>query len=148
MSSRLALIAAAVFTLAAPAFAQEGTAPAAAVQGAPSAEVRAFEIKAEAFTARLAQLQSELETAIAAAGGDQSRGMAAVEAIIARYEPEIDAFVPELESFFDAQIAIATSDEQKVSLAESKADNSLRLRGMVQHIRTFAPDFIAAGGRS
>ncbi|MNR52409.1 hypothetical protein D3C85_1722550 [compost metagenome] len=91
----------------------------------------------------MAQLQAELEAVIAAAGGDQAKGMADIEIILARYEPEIDAFVPEIEAFYDSQIA-AADDSQRETLINTKTASSAFLRGMTSHVRTVAPDFITA----
>ncbi|MNT18313.1 hypothetical protein D3C72_1535050 [compost metagenome] len=149
MSLRLALAATTILALAAPTFAQE--APAAAPQAAASEEatpeeakspeVLAFEAKAAAFDLRLVQLQSELEAAIASAAGDQAKGMAEVEIILARYEPEIDAYAPEMEAFYDSQIA-AADDPQREALINTKTQKSAFIRGMTSHVRKVAPQFI------
>lgn len=151
MSLRLILAATVALAVAAPALAQDTSAasppPAAAptaVETAKSPEVLAFEARSEAFGARLTQFQTELEAAIAASGGDQTKGMTEVEIILARYEPEIDAFVPELEAFYDRQIAAAADDAQRQALTTAKTANSTFLRGMVDHARTVAPQFITA----
>lgn len=145
MSLRLILAATAALALAAPVLAQEPpTQPVAAAVEAKSPEVLAFEARAAAFSDRLALFKSELEAAIAASRGDQAKGMADIEVIIARYEPEIDAFAPELEAYFDAQIADAADDAQRQTLIAAKATNSAGVRGMTNHVRTVAPDYIKA----
>lgn len=147
MSLRLILAATASLALAAPAFAQDAPAtppPPATSKEAKSPDVLAFETRSEAFGARLDQFQTELEAAISAAGGDQAKGMAEIEIIIARYEPEIDAFVPELEAFFDSQIAVAANDAEREALTTAKTSNSTGLRGMANHVRTVSPQFITA----
>ncbi|MNS85879.1 hypothetical protein D3C72_1197560 [compost metagenome] len=137
----------ATLAFASPVFAQDtpsASPQAPAPQDAKSPEVIAFDAKSKAFGVRLAQLQSEFNVAIAAANGDQAKGMADIETLLARYEPEIDAFALDLEAFFDGQIAAADDDTRREALIATKAAKIASLHGMADQVRTIAAQFITA----
>ncbi|MGV8930459.1 MAG: hypothetical protein ACOH1E_11965 [Brevundimonas sp.] len=111
MTLRTALVAAAVLAFAAPAFAQD--APAADPVAAAAAEAEAaFEARAEAFQQAMEAMQGEMATAWTAAGTDQVKGNADLDAIAVRYQPRADAFASELEAFIASQIAVMPPEEQ------------------------------------
>lgn len=115
MSFRAVLAASAVFAFAAPAFAQDAPAPAPAAPAAPateSPEEAAMEAKGEAFSTRMQQMATEMQTAVTAAGSDSAKANTDLDAIVARYQPEADAFATDLEGFITAQSATATAEEQ------------------------------------
>ena len=146
MSLRLVLAATATLAFAAPAFAQEAPAAAPAPAEAPAksaAEVE-MEAKAQAFEARMAQLQPELEAAITASGGDQTKGMAAVDAVLARYQPEIEGFAAQLEAFIDSEIAATTDENKRQQMTAARAQVGPALRGIPAQIRAGAAQAIAA----
>ena len=146
MSLRLVLAATATLAFAAPAFAQQAPAPAAAEAAARtlSPEEAEMEAKAQAFEARLAQMQPELEAAVKASGGDQAKGMADVNAVLARYQPDIESFAVALETFFDGQLATAPDDATRQQLTAAKAQVGPMLRGIPDQIRAGAPEAITA----
>jgi hypothetical protein len=114
MSLRLLLAASAALALAAPALAQEApAAPPAAATGA-DAEA-AFEARAEAFGARMEAMGAEMQTAVTDAAGDRVRAGAALDVVVARYQPEADAFADELVAFIASQMANAP-EEQRVQM--------------------------------
>jgi hypothetical protein len=146
MSLRLVLAATATLAFAAPVFAQEAPAAAPAPAEAPAksaAEVE-MEAKAQAFEARMAQLQPELEAAITASGGDQTKGMADVDAILARYQPEIEGFAAQLEAFIDSEIAATTDESKRQQMTAARAQVGPALRGIPAQIRAGAAQAIAA----
>lgn len=146
MSLRLVLAATATLAFAAPAFAQEAPAAAPAPAEAPAksaAEVE-MEAKAQAFEARMAQLQPELEAAIIASGGDQTKGMADVDAVLARYQPEIEGFAAQLEAFIDSEIAATTDENKRQQMTAARAQVGPALRGIPAQIRAGAAQAIAA----
>ncbi|WP_292032003.1 MULTISPECIES: hypothetical protein [unclassified Brevundimonas] len=150
MSLRLVLAATATLAFAAPALAQEAPAAAPqasapAVPAAPkSAEELAMEAKADAFEARMAQMQPELEAAVRGSGGDQAKGLADVNVVLARYQPDIEAFATAVEGFFDAQIAASTDDAAKQQMTAARAQVGPALRGIPDQIRAGVPQAIAS----
>jgi len=111
MSLRTALAAAAVLAFAAPVFAQEAPAADPAAAAAAQAEA-AFEAKAEAFQQVMATMQGEMQTALTAAGSDQARANADLDAIAARYQPQADAFALELDAFITSQLPVMPPEAQ------------------------------------
>ena len=145
MTLRTLLAASAVLAFAVPAAAQEAPAPAAppAAEAKSAAEI-AFEAKGEAFQARMEQMQGELEAAINAAGGDQTKGMADVDAIIARYQPGLDTFIADFEAFLDAEAANAPDDAARAELAGAKVGVRTALGGLPAQIRAGAQAALTA----
>ena len=144
MSLRLVLAATATLAFAAPAFAQEAAAPAPAAAPAKSAAEIEMEAKAQAFEARMGQLQPELEAAIMASGGDQTKGMADVDAVLARYQPDIEGFATQLEAFIDGEIATTTDEAKRQEMTAARAQVGPALRGIPAQIRAGAAQAIAA----
>ncbi len=114
MSSRTALAAAALLALALPAAAQEAPAAPPAAPAELSAEAEAaiaeaeaaFEAKGEAFAAVMEAMFEEMDTAVSNAGGDRARAETDLDAIVARYQPQADAFADELDAFLAAQLPL------------------------------------------
>ena len=145
MSLRLVLAVTATLVFAAPALAQE--APAAPAQAAAETKSPAeieMEAKAKAFEARMAQLQPELEAAITASGGDQTKGMADVDAVLARYQPEIETFATQLEAFIDSEIAATADETKRQEMTTARAQVGPALRSIPAQIRAGAAQAIAA----
>ena len=143
MSLRIILAASAVLAFAAPALAQEAPAAPPAAE-APSAASIAMEARGEAFKARMALMQGELETAITGAGSDQARGMAEVDAILARYQPDIDGFIADFDAFIDAEAAAETDEAKRSEMAAAKMGVRAALGGMSAQIRAGAQAALTA----
>ncbi len=110
MSVRL-LAAAAVLAFALPAAAQD--APAAPPAASSSADAEAvMEAKSRTFEARMQEMQREMQAAAAAAGADEAKKTADLDAIEARYQPEIDTFAGEVTSFLNGQLAVMPEDQR------------------------------------
>ncbi len=135
MSLRIALAAAAVLALATPVFAQDAPAadPAAT---ASSQEEAAFEAKAEAFQQAMGTMQGEMQTALTAAGADQVKANADLDAIAARYQPQADAFADELDAFIASQLPIMPPEAQA---------QMVQMGPMIRGQITGAPATIKAG---
>jgi hypothetical protein len=153
MTLRTLLAASAVLAFAAPAVAQDAPAPAPAVP--PAAEAvdpaeAALEAKGEVFQARMQTMAGEMQTALTAAAGDQARANASLDAIVAQYQPEADAFATELEAFFEAKAASASEEEraQMVAMAPQLVATvkgvPAMVRGQVQQAVAAAPAAPAA----
>jgi hypothetical protein len=110
MSLRTALAAAAVLALATPVLAQ--TAPAADPVAAAAAAEAAFTARAEAFQEAMVTMQDEMQTALTAAGADQVKANADLDAIAARYQPQADAFANELDAFITSQLPVMPPEAQ------------------------------------
>ena len=110
MSLRTALAAAAVLAFATPVFAQ--TAPAADPVAEAAGAEAAFEARAEAFQQALGIMQEEMQTALTAAGADQIKANADLDAIAARYQPQADAFANELDAFITSQLPVMPPEAQ------------------------------------
>lgn len=114
MSSRTALVAAALLALALPAAAQEApSAPAAAptelsagAEAALAQAEAAFEAKGQVFAAVMEAMFEEMDTAVSNAEGDRAKAEADLDAIVARYQPQADAFADELDAFLTAQLPL------------------------------------------
>jgi hypothetical protein len=128
MSVRLILAAAAAFALAGPALAQDApAAPPAAAAVADPAEA-AFQLRAEAFGARIETMAGEMRAATLAADGDEARTRADLDAIVARYQPEADAFAFELETFIAGRMA-AAPEAQRAQIAQVGPMLAAQIRG-------------------
>ncbi len=71
-----------------------------------------MQAKGEAFGARMEQMATEMQAAMTAASGDTLKAGPELDAIVARYQPDADAFAAELETFMAAQMATATPEQQ------------------------------------
>lgn len=116
MSLRIAL-AVATLAFSAPAFAQDAPAPAPAPAADPAAAAAAqaeaaFEAKAEAFQQALGAMRGEMQAALTAAGADQAKANADMDAIAARYQPQADTFATELDAFITSQLPVMPPEEQ------------------------------------
>ncbi|HYD26414.1 translation initiation factor IF-2 [Brevundimonas sp.] len=143
MSLRIILAASAVLAFAAPAIAQDAPAAPPAAE-APSAAEVAMEARGEAFKARMELMQGELETAITGAGSDQARGMADVDAILARYQPDIDSFIADFETFIDAEAAAETDEAKRAEMSAAKMGVRAALSGIPGQIRAGAQAALSA----
>lgn len=137
MSIRLILAATAALAVAAPAFAQTPPAPAAA----PAAEApadpaeAALEAKGQAFGASMQAMAGEMQSAITAAGGDQTRAHAALDAIVSRYQPQADSLAADVQAFIDAKMAASTDEQEKASLASAGPAAVARIKGVPVMVR-------------
>ena len=147
MSLRLILAASAVLAFAAPALAQEApAAPAAAApaEAPPSPAAIELEAKGEAFKARMDEMKGEIETAVAGAGADQDKGMADVDAILVRYQPDIDGFIAAFDTFIDAESAAAPDETRRAELQGAKAGVRAALSSLPAQVRAAAQTALAA----
>jgi hypothetical protein len=101
---------AAALVAATPALAQETAPPPPATD--PAAVEAAIQARAEAFEGRMRQMGEEMGAAITAAGPDRAKRAADLDVIQARYQPEADAFVSELEAYVLPQLAALPADQQ------------------------------------
>ena len=132
------LILAAALATAAPAFAQTAPAPAPAPANAaaPAAlEDAEFDAKAEAFGQRMQTMQTEMATVISNTAGDTARRDRELDAIVARYQPEADAFAGAVEAFAAGQAAMMPADQQAAIQARI-AEALAQVRGVPNQIRT------------
>jgi len=128
------ILAVAALALPGPALVQEAPpAPAGAVAPADPAEA-AFQLRAEAFGARIETMVAEMREATLTADGDQARTRLALDAIATRYQPEADAFAVELETVMAGRLAAAT-EEQRVQLAPVGPMLSAQIRGVPAQAR-------------
>ena len=150
MSLRLTLAAvAATLAFAAPAFAQDAAPAAPAAAAAPAktpspAEVE-MEAKAEAFQGRMESLQAELSVVVDGPdGGDEAKRLADADVILARYQPDFDAFATTFEGFLDTQLAAATEDSERQELTEARAKIGPAIRSISPQIRLAVEQAITA----
>ena len=80
-----------------------------------------MEAKGEAFGARMQQMAMEMQTAVTAAAGDTAKANTDLDAIVARYQPDADAFAADLEAFIAAQSATGTAEQQAEAAAAGPA---------------------------
>ena len=146
MTLRTILAASAVLAFAAPAAAQEAPAPAPAAP--PAAEAvdpaeAALEASGEAFNGRMQTMAGEMQAAVVAANGDTAAAGPALDAIVAQYQPEADAFANELESFFETKAATA-SEEEKAQLAAAAPQVVATIKGVPMMVRGQVEQAVAA----
>ncbi len=134
MSIRMILAASAVLALGAPAFAQDAPAATPPAAEAVDPAEAALEAKGEAFGARMQTMGAEMQSAITASAGDKTAADAALDAIVARYQPEADAFSAELKAFFDAKAATGT-EEEKAELATAVSTVVPMIQGVPAMVR-------------
>lgn len=150
MSLRLTLAAAAAtLAFAAPAFAQDAApatpAPAAAPAEAKSPAEAEMEARAAAFQARMESLQTELSAVVDGPdGGDEAKRMAAADAILARYQPDFDAFASAFETFLDGQLAASTDEAERQQLTDARGKVGPAIRGIAPQIRVAVQEAITA----
>jgi hypothetical protein len=60
----------------------------------------------------MGEMKSEMQAAAAAAGGDQAKLSADLDAIVARYQPEADAFAEAVKGFIASQLASMPPEAQ------------------------------------
>lgn len=94
-----------------------------------------FEASAEAFGAKMAAMQQEMQAALAEAGGDAARQAASLDAVEARYQPDAEAFATALETFMNGQAAAAPEAERAGILA-GLAQALPQLRAVPRLVRT------------
>lgn len=97
MMIRALVLAAALASAPALVLAQDAPAPAA--EAAPAPGEAELEAAAAAFGARIQTMGEEMQAAVTAAGGDAAKQDADLDAIEARYQPDVDAFLAALETF-------------------------------------------------
>ncbi|MGV9006996.1 MAG: hypothetical protein ACOH1H_09705 [Brevundimonas sp.] len=144
MSSRLIIAALAALAFAAPALAAPAPQTPPVAAEAKSPEEIAFQARADAFKDRMMQMQAEFRTAVTGAGGDEARGMAAVDAVLARYHPDVEAFLTDFDQFIDSQAAGATDATTQQSLMAAKTAVRQSLEAMPEQMRSGARTAIAA----
>ena len=127
MSLRLILAASAIMAFASPVFAQDAPA-------APPAAEAAFEARGEAFGARMQGMGAEMQAALTAAGTDQAKARTDLDAIVARYQPEADAFAVEFGTFFAAQMA-AAPEEQRAAMSGMAPAITAQIKGVPAMVR-------------
>jgi len=130
MSIRVILAASAVVAFAAPALAvaqEPPAAPAPAATAEDAAAEAAFEARAGVFETRMEEMTTEMQSAAGAAGGDQAKLSADLDAIVARYQPEADAFAEELKAFIASKLAGMPAEAQaQMSMAGPMIDAQVR----------------------
>ncbi|WP_297803861.1 hypothetical protein [uncultured Brevundimonas sp.] len=133
MSVRIALAAAVITFAATPALAfQEAPAAVAPAETISEAEMEAL---GEAFEARMETLKEELSAAIEAAGTDANKLSSDVDGILARYQPEIEAFTGKLDLFFAGQIAAQQDETVRSQLETARTVTNNTLRGLPAQIK-------------
>ena len=110
---------------------------------ARSPEAVAFEARAEVFKARMAQMNIEFKAAIDGAAGDQDRGMAAVNAVLASYQPDIAAFLADFDRFIDSEAAGAPDDAARQGMDAARTAVRQSLEGLPDQMRAGARTLIA-----
>ncbi|WP_417230858.1 hypothetical protein [Brevundimonas sp.] len=138
-----ALSLAAALACATPAFAVTVPQATPAAAETKSPEEIVFDARAEAFKARMAQMKLEFSAAVDGAAGDQSRGMAAVEVVLARYQPDISAFLDDFDRFIASEAAGAPDDMARQGLDAAKTAVHQAIEGLPDQMRAEARTAIA-----
>lgn len=143
------LLAAVVLLAVAPApiLAQEPAPPAAAPAPAPepmTPEQAAFTARGEAFQTRLEAMNGELEQAMADPATDAAGKTAATNAILARYQPDVDAFAGELEAFLRAQAELPENAAKRADMLAAAATAPAAVRGIPDMVRQAIAEALAA----
>lgn len=133
MSLRLALAAVAALALASPASA--ALAAPAAVQGAEAPTEADLDAASDAFEARMEAMGAELETVVEANMGDAVRRDAEVNAVLARYSPDIEAFASQLQAFLVQQAAVAETPQEAQALNSAATSAGAAIRSIPGQVR-------------
>lgn len=96
--------------------AQASGAPAEA-PAAPAPGEAEFEAAAAAFGARIQTMGEEMQAAVTAAAGDAARQDAELDAIEARYQPDVETFLAALETFVQRQSTAGPESERAQMMA-------------------------------
>lgn len=136
------LLLAAALSASAPAFAQTAPAPAPSAS-APAPTEAEFETTAEAFGARIEAMQVEMSTAITNTEGDPTRRDAELDAIEAKYQPDVEAFVVAMQAFLDGQAA-QVPEAQRAEMQAGIAAALPRIRGVTAEVRAGMERSVAA----
>lgn len=128
-----ALVLAAALAAAAPSvvLAQDAAAPAAA---APSPGEAEFQAAAVAFSTRIQAMAEEMQAAVTAAAGDATKQDADLDAIEARYQTDVDAFVTALETFVQQQATIVPESE-RAEMLSGLEEARPQVRAVPQQVR-------------
>lgn len=115
------------------------TAPTGAQTPEAAAEAQApgeaeFEARAEAFGQRIQAMGQEMQAVVAAAGSDTARRDADLDAVEARYQPDVEAFATALEVFVDRQAAAAPQD-QRAGMTAGVAEALPQIRAIPGQVR-------------
>ena len=130
------LVIAAVLASSAPvSMAQVAYAPAEAPAAPAASSDAEFETVANAFGARMEAMQQEMATVINNTPGDPTRRDADLDAIEARYQPEVDAFAVAMEAFANSQVALLPEAQQEQMRAQI-AVALPQIRALTLQIRT------------
>ncbi len=152
MSFRPALTAAAVMAMTTPAWAQDpATEPVTAPTPAPapvapgptaepklSPEVQALQAEAQAFETAITAMSEELAAVLAAAGDDTARARTDSDAVLAKYQPGIDAFAARVEAAATAEAATLPDPTERAAKEAEGAQAGTMLRGLGPMIRDAA----------
>ncbi|GAA0641603.1 translation initiation factor IF-2 [Brevundimonas lenta] len=148
MSARLFLAAALVVgSLAGPALARQQPAapPAAQAPAEPRSDAEmAMNARGEAFSGRMDQMKAELQVAMDDPATDAAGKTAATDAILNRYQPEIDAFAGELEAFFRSEAGKPENVSQRDQLLAAADAAPPAIRGIPQIVRTAVQQALTA----
>lgn len=145
MLFRSALTAAAVLALTTPTWAQDPVpapaptpVPAAPVPSAEpelSPEIQALQAEAQAFEATVTAMSQEIATVLAAAGDDAAKARTDSDAVLAKYQPGIDAFAAKVEAAASAEAATLTDPTARAAKQAEAAQAGTMLRGLGPMIR-------------
>ena len=143
MLFRSALTVAVLLALTTPSWAQDPASVPAPAQTAPNApaepelspEVQALQAEAQAFETAVTTMSAELATALEAAGDDEARARADSDAVIAKYQPDIDAFAAKVEAAATAEAAGLADETARSAKQAEAAQAGTMLRGLGPMIR-------------
>lgn len=114
---RLILLAALALVAAGPVAAQTTAASPPVTAPAMTDAQAAFQAKADGFGQRIQTMAEEMQQAVTAAGADTAKRDADLDAIAARYQPEVDSFANDLRAFVDSQAAGLPADQAEAMKA-------------------------------
>ena len=122
--------------------AQDASVQPAASQSPPAAEAEtqspaeaACEARAEAFGARMDTMQPALQAVLSDPSTDKAGKMAAADAVIDGYVPDIETFATELEAFIRSQADLPENAEQRENMLQAAAAAPTAIRGIPEQVR-------------
>lgn len=107
-------------------------------------EQAAFSARGETFQARLQEMNGELERAMGDPATDAAGKTAATNAILSRYQPEIDAFAGELETFLRSQAERPENAAKRDELLAAASTAPTQVRGIPEMVRQAIAEALAA----
>ena len=135
MTMRTVLAAVAVLAISSPVMAQQAGQPAETAAAQPSPAQLAFAQTAQAFDGRMEAMIAEIQAMLADPATDGAQKRSGLEVILGTYNPEINAFADQLQSFLLNQQSVATNPDEQAAIAQALQNGPAAVRSIPDQVR-------------